>query len=143
MNTRVYNCKDVYNSAATPLVCNNKLCNQNCNYCECCERCGNKSFFIDDSYDIIVNICAYSAVFDISKTVISSFFIKSYGCCELKASLQNSPDGENFVQPFEEITINPYETKYICTAIFSHYVRITFKSEKLCRAQLWFQAQLK
>lgn len=68
-------------------------------------------------------------------------FVKNTGDCGLKAFLQNSPNGIDFINDKQMLELEKGDMGYIVPYIFSKYIRLGVAGVKGGKAQIWVQIQ--
>lgn len=69
-------------------------------------------------------------------------FVKNIGDSAIKAHLQNSPNGVDFINDKQLLELKPGEMGYLVPYIFSKYLRLAVVGRKCGRAKVWAQMQL-
>ena len=85
---------------------------------------------------------AYSSLVGTAKADTVTVFVHNSGQVPLLAHLQNSPDGQVFVDDKQVLTLGPDETGIMTPYYFSKYMRMVMHSPSgEGQATLWFQIQ--
>ena len=110
--------------------------------CPCIPTC-NK--FIDKSEEFCTNDSYhFSQTRNTSLTSTVMFFVKNLEIDEIKAHIQVSPDGVNFINEPMEILVEMDTIKFIVPCIFAKFTRVAVKNihcGKTSRVKIWYQAQ--
>lgn len=69
-------------------------------------------------------------------------FVKNTGASAIKAYLQNSPNGSDFVDDKQLLELGEGELGYLVPYIFSKYIRLAVIGCGHGKARVWFQMQL-
>jgi len=97
----------------------------------------NEEFDTNDSY-------SFSKIRNTSITKTVMFFVKNIEIYEIRAHVQVSPDGINFIDEPTEILVGFNEIKFIVPCIFAKFTRVAVKNtccEQRSRVKIWYQAQ--
>ncbi|WP_227020255.1 DUF6385 domain-containing protein [Sinanaerobacter chloroacetimidivorans] len=92
-------------------------------------------YIIDDNVSYSHTICTASAT-------MVTVFLKIYGEGSLEASIQNSPDGINFINDIQNLKLEDDEMGTLVPYLYSKYMRIAMKCTKpSTKVKIWFQIQ--
>jgi len=96
-----------------------------------------EEFDTSDSY-------SFSKIRNTSITKTVMFFVKNIEKYEIRAHIQVSPDGINFIDEPTQILVGLNEIKFIVPCIFAKFTRVAVKNircGKRSRVKIWYQAQ--
>jgi hypothetical protein len=68
-------------------------------------------------------------------------FVKNIGDAPIKAYLQNSPNGADFVNDKQILELEAGDIGFLIPYAFSKYIRLAVTGRRCGRAQVWVQMQ--
>jgi|GEM_PF-3292718 len=124
-----------------------------CNHCRPAgQRCGGRRD-LSGASRIAGSFCEYTAtlriragenftdVFPAGDARVVTVFIKNTGEHPLAVSLQNSPNGQDFIDDPQRLELEAGKTGCLTPYIFSKYIRVAAQSGKTGAAVIWVQMQ--
>ncbi len=131
-----------------------------CNRCNTCGRCGGckhnpcnrqgeSTIFSAGSYycefNEVLSVDArecHTANIPTCTATIITIFVKNIGYHPIAVRLQNSPNGLDFTDDPQLLSLDAGETGYLIPYIFSKYMRLTAISEEGSAMRVWAQMQV-
>ncbi|MFZ5942996.1 MAG: DNRLRE domain-containing protein [Bacillota bacterium] len=90
----------------------------------------------------VLPIPAYTEAFNTVGCSMASFFVMNQGCCDIKASLEVSPDSIHWFEEENMQIVHPEKMAVLVPRIYGRYTRLKFFSEKgRGRIQVYMQGQ--
>jgi hypothetical protein len=89
--------------------------------------------------------CVFTPNIEIAKSRTVSFFVKNLGPTSIEVVLQISPDGINFIDNPQMVTLPAQEITALTPYMFARYIKIGVKNNDPCTCtdvKVWYQAQM-
>lgn len=119
-------------------------CEENFKRVKGCKPCDTKQSDYVESVEYLEACpdCSFTRTIRVLSAHTITVFVKNIGDFSIKATLQNSPDGVDFVNDKQILELEKGDIGYIVPYVFSKYIRLAVAGRKCGRAKVWVQMQL-